>query len=426
MLYLLGLHEAANTFLWNLFWAKFTAAFLVSEQVRQSSLIADLNWSQWCSPISHSLRQIHHPGCFVLAHPHDGFSIPIPILPESSTTTTQSESVSPLTGPEVGLKSLNASWSGLWLAANAALLLQVLGWTLLLDPGWTNGRLLPLLKLLCSEAGSHLSLSASPMLKRGSHSPSPLMGVVSWTVTGGADLALMLEPWLPSLMGSTLILMQALLLCWPLDTLSVEWSWFLDWVPYDDECEGWEPDWSARGLDVKHGETWRRQSTGVMCWTACWCQWSCRQRGMRALEPWSGVISKGFHPQLHGSSDHVIDRACRNHTRTVGSQKEPDEQPHWVCWAHLREDLPECGGKLLSHPGPLVLMSVGQLFLPLGGHGLNLADLPGNQLIFPHILLMLFVEQFSLRLGLHLIYHLQLPQSHTEVEPLSVCKPLFL
>ena len=131
--------------------------------------------------------------------------------------------------------SSNAGWSGLWLAADAIFLFWVLGWTLLSDLDWTGGRPCLLLKLLCLEVGSYLSLVASLMMKRGSHSPSPLVGVVSHTVTGGADLVLMLEPWLPSSMGSALIPMWALLSCWSLDALSgndcatwigcQQWAW---------------------------------------------------------------------------------------------------------------------------------------------------------------------------------------------------------
>ena len=116
----------------------------------------------------------------------------------------------------------NASWLQMWLVADAVLLLQVLAWTPLLDPGWADGRLHPLLKLPCLKAGSHLSLLASLMSKRGSYSPSPSMVLVSYTVIRGAGLALILEPWLPSSMGSTFMLMGALLSHWSSDTLSGE------------------------------------------------------------------------------------------------------------------------------------------------------------------------------------------------------------
>ena len=57
----------------------------------------------------------------------------------------------------------------------------------------------------------------------------------------------------------------------------------------DSAHKGWKPNWSARGLDVRYGEDWRRWSASSMHWAACQCQ------GMRTLEFWSSVICLGFH-----------------------------------------------------------------------------------------------------------------------------------
>ena len=65
----------------------------------------------------------------------------------------------------------------------------------------------------------------------------------------------------------------------------------------------------------------------------------------------------------------------------------------------MREDLPECGGELLLHPGLLVFLFVHQSFLTLGGGSSDLANLLGNQFVFPHVLLVLFTEQLPLELG---------------------------
>ena len=57
---------------------------------------------------------------------------------------------------------------------------------------------------------------------------------------------------------------------------------------------------------------------------------------------------------------------------------------------HLGEHPPECGVPLLSHPGLLVLLILGQLFP--------------------------FEEQLSLKLRLGLDDHFQLPQGHAEAK----------
>ena len=46
---------------------------------------------------------------------------------------------------------------------------------------------------------------------------------------------------------------------------------------------------------------------------------------------------------------------------------------------------------------------------------MNLASLPGNQLVFLHVLLVLCMEQLPLELGLYLSNHMPLPKSHIEV-----------
>ena len=41
------------------------------------------------------------------------------------------------------------------------------------------------------------------------------------------------------------------------------------WFATDDECEGQEPNGSARDIDVKHGESQRRWSVSLKHWAAC-------------------------------------------------------------------------------------------------------------------------------------------------------------
>ena len=191
-------------------WAEFTAASSVSQHVRQSSPIADSGLEsvmlslESLSDLDLSISWMASSSliCTTLSLSQS------PILPESSTMTMSLEFSVTLSWTG-GLMSLNAGWLGLWLVADNVLLHWVLGWTLLLDPGWTDGRLCPLLKLPCFGMRSHLSLSTSLMSMRGSCSPSHLL-------TGGADLVLTLEPWLPLLMGFILILMQALFSHWSL------------------------------------------------------------------------------------------------------------------------------------------------------------------------------------------------------------------
>ena len=80
----------------------------------------------------------------------------------------------------------------------------------------------------------------------------------------------------------------------------------------DNEHEGWEPNCSARGFNIRHGGKPKGAECKPRHWAAYWYRRSHRQWGMRVLESWSSVGSKGFHPQLHGSGQCFTHWACRS------------------------------------------------------------------------------------------------------------------
>ena len=78
----------------------------------------------------------------------------------------------------------------------------------------------------------------------------------------------------------------------------------------------------------------------VECWAAHWHHTS------GPLKFWSGDRSECFTHWASGIN-----------TRLSSSREKPWKKPHQISLPHLREDLPEGGIHLLSHPGPLVLLS---------------------------------------------------------------------
>ena len=93
------------------------SAAVISHSWLRTGVSDALLWVTLCVRISIILDG------FILTHPMMECLSQSPILPGSSKTTMLSESVFPLAGPEGGLMSSNTGWSGLWLAANAVLLL---------------------------------------------------------------------------------------------------------------------------------------------------------------------------------------------------------------------------------------------------------------------------------------------------------------
>ena len=105
-------------------------------------------------------------------------------------------------------------------------------------------------------------------------------------------------------------------------------------------CKEWFPNWSTSCQNIQCRGNWR-QSADPMCLAACWCQ------GSGALQFWSSDGSECF---THW--------ACVTSTRLGSGREKTWKKPHWIGLTHLREDFTEVGIHLLSHPGPLVLLSL--------------------------------------------------------------------
>ena len=177
-----------------------------------------------------------------------------------------------------------------------------------------------------------------------------------------------------------------------------------------------EPNWSTRSLDVRHWESQRwwvqAQSTGLL---ACTGEAASRKVG-RLTYPEavsSGgtsthgcMVAASTSPMEHVGTAQRLSAMERNQARSLTKsagltweRTSLNVVSHYSCTLACRSSF-----------------CLSQLFLPLSGIGLNPANLPGNQLVFPCILLTLFVEWLPLKLGLCLSDHLQLPESHAEVE----------